>query len=401
MDIAKPRKCCVRVEQVGDDLVLRRGVRSIAGGGFLLLWLSGWTVGCVLLAGLVLKEPTLEHILFAIPFWASWVFVACVLARMLFGCESLRVGPDGLVYRSRAIVTLVERHVPLREIKGIAHYSKVVDSESGRTEQGLRIETLGRPVRFAQGVASAEQSRLAETLQQQLQGLRPDWAKAVTKETAEVEVLRPERTLPGPPSDTRIRLRDDWDVKEFVRRGTFSFTALGGVTFINLFWNGVVSVFVMQLVKKFEWSLFFFLIPFEVIGFCMFLAWVAVLLAPFSCERWGISPLEITSRYSMLTKRIESQDIGRIELRKSSNCNKLRPSHSGQDEESETPYSLGLIDREGRDFLVIGKLTEGEARWMGGELCNSLKGSLPKDEKAMAPPATGPDPLFDRWLDAR
>jgi hypothetical protein len=405
MDIAKPSRCQVRVEQVGDDLVLRRWSGSIAGGGFLLIWLTGWTLGCVLLAGLVLKEPTLEHILFAIPFWASWAFVACVLARMLFGHENLRIGQDGLAYRSRAIVTLVERHVPLSEIKGVAHLSKIVDSESGRTEHGLRIDTVGRPIRFGQGVEPAEQSWLAELLQQHLQGLMPDRPLTAAKMTAEIEVLRPDGTLSEPPSDSRIRLHREFDRIDFVRQGTFSLTELGVVTFINLFWNGGVSVFVMQLLQNFEWPLFFFLIPFEVVGFCILLAWLGVLTAPFRFEKWGISPIEITSRFSILglgrTKRIESQDTGRIELRKSSKSNKQRTSRSGQDEESDTPYSLGLVDRDGRDLLVIGKLTEGEARWIGGELCNALKGSLPKDEKTMAPRTAGPALLYDRWLDAQ
>jgi hypothetical protein len=44
-------------------------------------------------------------------------------------------------------------------------------------------------------------------------------------------------------------------------------------------------------------------------------------------------------------------------------------------------------------------LTEGEARWMGGQMCELLKGSLPKAGKTSAPPSRASDPLWDRELD--
>ena len=62
--------------------------------------------------------------------------------------------------------------------------------------------------------------------------------------------------------------------------------------------------------------------------------------------------------------------------------------------EGETPYWLALIGRDGKESLTIEGLTEGEARWIGSEL-NSV---LPEGQVSL--PA-GPDPLYDRWLDAR
>ena len=246
MGIAKPPHCRVHVEEVGDDLLLRRRAGSLVAGGILSLWLTVWTVVCVAVAAAVAREPTLEHFFFAVPFWSGWWIAAPWLVWLLFSSESLRIAPDGLVYRSRALVPLAERQVPLREINGIAHYSRVVDSESGRIEHGLKIETLGKPVRFGQGVGPMERLRLADRLHRHLQALVPDRTIEHRPEGAEknevlIEVMGPERAIREPPSDSTIEFRSDGDRAEFVQRGSFSLAAFGFVTLGNFFWNGVVA----------------------------------------------------------------------------------------------------------------------------------------------------------------
>ena len=157
------------------------------------------------------------------------------------------------------------------------------------------IETLGRPVRFGQGVEPMERLWLADRLHRHLQALVPDRViehrpEGVVKDSVQIEVLRPGRAVAEPPSDSTLRLRTDWDRIDFVRQGQFSLAALGSLAFVNLFWNGIVAVFLMQLLEQFQGFLCVFLIPFEAIGLGMFLAWWAVLLAPFIVEIWSISP---------------------------------------------------------------------------------------------------------------
>jgi hypothetical protein len=48
---------------------------SVGPAGFMIVWLMGWTVGCVLLAYKVFVEHEWKTIAFAIPFWAAWLFV--------------------------------------------------------------------------------------------------------------------------------------------------------------------------------------------------------------------------------------------------------------------------------------------------------------------------------------
>jgi hypothetical protein len=394
MDTARPLNCRTHVERVDGELVLWRRVGSLATGCFLLFWLSFWTVGCLGLVGLVAREPTLEHLLFATPFLSSWVFVAFLLVWMLRGYECLRIGPDGLRLRSGALVPLGERRVPLGEVMGVGYFSKVTDTQTGASEWGLTIETIGRPVRFARGIEPMERRWLAEQVHRHLQALIRDRAvelrqEETSKPAVRVEVLRPEKIVAGPPSDSVIRKRDDWDGPVIVRRGTFSLTSLGSVTFVALFWNGLTGVFLLQVFKESQWLPFLFLIPFEVIGLCLCLAWLAVLTAPFRVETWSASPGEIITRFSVLgvgrTRRYQTDRLGRIELRRLPGD--PRP-------QAETPYSLGLVDREGNDLLVIAGLTEGEARWLGGELRGVLKGSLPREPSVQE--SAG---LWDREID--
>jgi hypothetical protein len=166
------------------------------------------------------RAPTLGDILYNIFGIAMCIPVACYPLRWFLGTERLRVGPDCLDYQSRALIPLQERHVPLGEIKGI--------------DYSLKIETLGKPVRFGQFIEPRERRWLADLLQRHLQALMPDRVitlqpdlGAVTKLTVPIEVLGPAGATPEPPSDCAIRLYTDRDRIEFVRRRAFSLVSYG------------------------------------------------------------------------------------------------------------------------------------------------------------------------------
>jgi hypothetical protein len=158
---------------------------------------------------------------------------------------------------------------------------------------------------------------------------------------------------------------------------------------------------VTQIAKHFHWSLCLFLIPYEAVGFGMFLLWWAVLLDPFRLERWSISPGEIRTRHSILgmglSRRYDAEELGWIELRRRASSREMRLTPQG--DEADTPYSLGLVGRDGRDRLVIDGLTEGEARWVGGLAHHTLKGWLPKDGGSVPPPRDRAASLWDREID--
>ena len=290
----------------------------------------------------------------------------------------------------------------------------------------MKIETLGKPVRFWlwQFIDPRERRWLADLLQRHLQALMPDRVitlqpdlGAVTKLTVPIEVLGPPGATPEPPSDCAIRLYTDWDRVEFVRR-TFSLVSYGftslylilyhGFEFIwctlciLLSWYSMVDLFGLLLEHKHLWFLLWWVIG----PCCMFFPVLCVrLTTPFWVERWAMIAGEITARFSIFLglgrpQRIEAKSVDRVELRKNARIRKwwsVRRSY--QEQKGDTPYSLGLVGWEGQDLLIIDALTEGEARWMGGQMCELLKGSLPKAGKTSAPPSRASDPLWDRELD--
>ena len=60
-----------------------------------MLWLVGWTVGCVFLTRMVIRQPNLFNILFAAPFWASWLFVFFFMIKTFFQQDELLLDREG------------------------------------------------------------------------------------------------------------------------------------------------------------------------------------------------------------------------------------------------------------------------------------------------------------------
>jgi len=409
MDISKLQRCWVHVEQVGDELVLRWRAKWFAAPGWFAVLLL-FTAFFVFVIAHATRAPMLGDILYNIFVIAMCIPGASYPLRWFLGTERLRIGPDGLDYQSRALIPLQERHVPLGEIKGI--------------DYRLKIETLGKPVRFWQDIEPRERRWLADLLQRHLQALMPD--RVITLRPPDlgagtIEVLGPAGATPEPPSDCAIRLYTDWDRVEFVRRRAFSFVSYGftslylilsyGISSICytlgillLGWYGMFSLFGLLLEPKLSWFLLHFLSSLLVIGLFASLAlgYFVLLTIPFWVERWAMRPGEITARFSIFPglgrpQRIEAKSVDRVELRKNAGIRKWLASH--QEQQGDAPYSLGLVGREGQDLLIIDALTEGEARWMGGQMCELLKGSLPRAGKKSAPPSRASDPLWDRELD--
>src|SRR5271166_1576122 len=419
MDISKPQRCWVHVEQVGDELVLRSRAQLFTAAGWLALFLL--LQALLLLTALWVapfaharRAPTLGDILYNIFVIAMFIPVACVVLWWFLGTERLRIGPDGLDYQSRALIPLQERHVPLGEIKGI--------------DYSLKIETLGKPVRFWGDIfwgdiEPRERRWLADLLQRHLQALVPDRVitlrppdmGAVTKLTVPIEVLGPAGATPEPPPDCAIRLYSDGDRVEFVRRRASSLVSYGFTSLYLILSYGNMSIcYILSILILLGWfgmfGLFGDLLEHTHSGFLLcFLSsfWVTrgcclLLTIPFWVERWAMRPGEITARFSIFfglgrPQRIEAKSVDRVELRKNAGIRKWFASH--QEQQGDAPYSLGLVGRKGQDLLIIDALTEGEARWVVGQMCELLKGSLPRAGKKSVPPSRASDPLWDRELD--
>jgi hypothetical protein len=375
----QPASRRVRIEEVDDALELSYRRRPWGTAGFLLLWLTGWTAGTTLLLWKVCADPSVMHVLFAIPFVAAWFLVSVLLVWMLFGTERLRLSSEGLEHRTTMLMTLSWRTVPRTELKnvraGIAWYQ-----ENDKDVPCLKFETMGQPLNFAAGISEQEQRWLVERLNEYLDMLGPHGSPiqssptVLAQENCPAEILQREATPVEPPSDSRIEVRYRAEMISFVWQGEWSLAAIAGTTFLNLFWNGIVGVFVCQLIQEFHWFLFFFLIPFEAFGLFFCALWLVTLTAPLWRLTWTFGEREVTRRTNISDadavvfaagwgKRFGIEPPIRIELRHWEEKKRSRSlwellSHP------DGEYNLCFLNREDKELLSINRLTEGDARWI-------------------------------------
>jgi len=368
-------------------------------GLFLLFWLCGWTVGCVVLANMVLvkREPFL--LLFALPFWSSWLFVAAMVVWMFCGRETLEVDSQGVRLGRRAILRFGRREIPLKELRGFEVGVKVVSSDDGATENCLSVQTLGKPADLFAGLPATELHWLVAQLRQLLpqaarsQAAAPEPIEVADDDSSiETATIEEEPTVfvkgtplsrqrVEPPSDTDWQIDDEFDSLVFVNYGRWQWASVLGLLFINCFWNGIVGVFVLVLLGVMPgqgpqgWErigLGVFLIPFEAIGLAMFVGLVLVMLEPVRRLSWSFGPHAIESRLSWLgvgrTWRYPFEKLSRLEIQpaekaKSSFKRTMSTPAIGTNDTS-WQHTLRFVDAENRILCEVDGLSPGEARWM-------------------------------------
>lgn len=346
----------VRTNPIGPELEVWRKLHSGGQEGFLIVWLLVWTLGCGRLVHLIIEKPEAQIICFAIPFWAAWFLVAFILLCMVGGFERLRLGPDGVEYAWGLFVPLGQRRVPLREVKNIRAYARVIGKKSGATERGLKVETLGRPIRFARRMKLAEREWLAFLLSERLRALAPPGGPATAPGSngTHVEILRPAEIEWEPPSDCRIHLEPGWEGFSLVRRYPTPLGAVGRLTFQNLVYHGIVAFFVARLVegqvkwgfpvvfflilswnltiaiivaeivkdkmKEGFWRDVFFLLFVALAGLYLLAIWCLAITQPLWRRRWTFRDGEVRTCLSILglglPRRYACDGLERIELRR-------------------------------------------------------------------------------------
>ncbi len=401
---ATPR---VRAEPQGDDLVYRRRIGSFGVGGFLLVWIAGWSAGCAMLAWKLISEPTFEHALFATPFFAAWGFVASILLVQFFGREHLRLGPDGLQYRKTALIPLAQRTIPLDQIKSFSLESERSRDANDNTALGIKVITLGQPVTFASGLKREDRSQLARQFEHHLDSLS---SRRIVTQPAEALLPNHHGTSGfALPEGSTLRLERDWDGLLVTRHDPFRLQAFAVVTFLNLFWNGIVGVFVWKAITELNPFLLLFLSLHILFGLLIFLGWFASLFAPFARHKWSFRPAEITSRFSVFglgwTRRVEDPSPARVEFRKNGpKRSKNRTSKAASTTPlEEQPFSVAIVGQDGLDLIAVKNLTEGEARCLQAELTSIFRDALARSRATTNEPLSIPmektNPLWDKWLD--
>jgi hypothetical protein len=340
---------------------------------------------------------------------STWVAVFALVLYLFFAVETLWIGPDGIRYLASAIVPLWRRSIPLDELKGVMSFTmKPINSnEPAAGVHTVRLVTVGRPLDVCQNVKTGEQLWLVDLLERHLKPLAPNLAfPYVESEGRQVKRVQTDPKIPPPPSDSRVSMSTDWDGLLFRRRGQFNPWMLAGATFVNLFWNGMVGIFIFQLFKspRAHEALELILIPFVATGLGLIFGWLWILTASYQVKSWTAGPDGVTSRFSVFglgrSRRIETSDIGRLELRKNEDTAARRFAAMAGCDRKITPYSLTFVDRGGRDALTIGSLTEGEARCMGGHFAEQFKEALTCARPAISASSSKAGAIWDRELDS-
>ena len=136
--------------------------------------------------------------------------------------------------------------------------------------------------------------------------------------------------------------------------------------------------------------------------------WISLVLCR---QRWVVRPGEVTTTIPFLgfgwSWTSEVEWLNRIDLRRiSSNAWKWRFRWQLGYGEAVPFYELALVDLDDHTTVVLGPLTEGEARWMGGIIAEQLKDALPKKNQSFErwsvtvnAPVAGSQAMADPYLD--
>ncbi|GHT17737.1 hypothetical protein FACS1894189_4210 [Planctomycetales bacterium] len=318
----RPKKISYLYERKERGISFRQKTFAIAKlglGCFMLLWLVGWTVGCVLLAHQVINEPTVFNFLIAFPFWAAWFAVFSFMTATLFGRDLLELDDEGLVYEYRVLFVWQRRKIPLEEIR---HFTAVRSTQSDNQHQLFTVEaaTFGKPLRFsnvnyeeAVWIAAELNDVRSKLVSTKVSEIVSEIEQSDTEENhVDEPLVIPLNSKPldiEAPFENRWKLETDFDSLTFRKRGEFSTLSFLICTFLMLFWNGIVSLFFIQLwglmpnseqpVGSIWWGLFFFLIPFEVIGLIIIVAWFGTILAPFTVIVWRVEKSQLIKRTTL------------------------------------------------------------------------------------------------------
>ena len=375
----RPRGLTSTVSQDGDAIAVSMREGSLGAAGFLSLWLAGWTVACVLLVQVCLTKRELFLVLFGIPFWVSWLYVAGWLVNLVCARVTLSLDPSGLAYERWLPEMTTRRFVPLAELRRIESRVFNVDSENGVTH-GIEIQTLGRSLAIGTGLPPLERDWLADRLDRHRMDLQ---SAAGLEQTPEID--QPDCRTCAPPTDTAWSLEDDFEGPQFAYRARFDPATILGLLFVTLFWNGGVGFFVASLagLGRAEaaprdaawWALFVFMVPFEVIGVGLAGGLIAAVLDPVRITRWRFgrdTVSRVTTRAGLplgWNSRFPHDGLATAAVR-----DDLKPrgpfglGSASNGVPSGAHYGLLVADEANVEVCTIPGLTLGEARWMKGRL---------------------------------
>jgi hypothetical protein len=150
--------------------------------GFLLFWLTGWTIGGFgALGALISGNSEMGSTLFLVCWLIFWFFgevtVFCLLGNLMFGKEVIVAAPNELTIGKKVLSLGKMKTYAAAEISDFRVASEG-DPALARDEQASRYGTIwfhhqGHYIRFAKRVSDAEARELAKLIREQV-GIKAD-----------------------------------------------------------------------------------------------------------------------------------------------------------------------------------------------------------------------------------
>ena len=379
----RPETLSYQYEKSGDSLILRKK-EPLGVVIFLTVWLTGWTVGCVILTWSVLAKPTFFDFCFVGAFWAGWLAGFGVLIGSLFGRKTAWLNRDGLSSEYRVLFWTASRYAPLEEIR--CFHAKTEKAKDSDSSDSYSVETAGsgKPISFS-ATNFEEAQWVAYEMNRMLEVLKREPVPDVVEEAENVEkpVVIAWNSRPREverPSDCRWWMNAEVDSAVFERRGA-SLMDVAVSTVVSFLLMGFCVLFGMAVCGllsgmdrvDFSAGMVYWIVPgglalvAAVMLLFAFVAWFTTLFSPFERTRWSFSQGGATCRvawfgigrnwyYSLEGCREMVIEVQPLEWRR------LKQRYRMEEEK----YRIVFAGAE--DMCVIRDLTKDEAKWIADNI---------------------------------
>jgi hypothetical protein len=360
-----------KVTREWDEVTLvydhRSGDTAIT-NGFLGVCLTVWTLGCCLMTSQVLFGKDKFHLLFLTPFYVAELGMLAFFLTNLTHYEFVRLDRSGFRYWRSIVLRFRSRHIPIDELESFTVTAQTLD-HAGNPVNAIRAEGIGVPFPFFDTVSAEDAREATQELNSVLAVLRPTFPATSPRAT------------PRPPAGSVWRQTNEGDFVRLDRssQATFGFE-LASKLFVALFWNSFVGVFTSLEVGLLWfpqnppigntwWILFFWLIPFQVVGAVFMSLLVSAIYEWLVHESWRLYRRRLVLSKSLLgipvgTKAYESIDCVRLDC--SPEVEEQKPSievNAAEKPKTQT-WKLAFVQRDETPLVEWKGLSFGEARWL-------------------------------------
>ncbi len=288
----------LKIARQGDEVTIVRDHRSGCTALFMGVWLTGWTVGCCAMTWALISGQKDMPWMFPIPFYVGEVIGLVVFLSALTHREFVRLDRDGFSYWRSVVFRLGSHRIPLDELESFTITAQTLDTDgnpvNAKTDVGqlaagfgaIHAEGIGMPFPFFGTVSADNAQEATKELNSVLAILRPTVSSASSNASL------------GPPAGSVWRQTNEDDCVRLDRSSRATFSSILVTLGIASFWNSITGIFTGILWGWFPmdnrpkggewWFLFFFLIPFQLIGAFLLFALASTIWEWLVRESWRL-----------------------------------------------------------------------------------------------------------------